>query len=44
MLLSLAVWIGGLIVFAFVLAPTVLAVLPHGNSPALGKEQPETTG
>ncbi len=27
-LLSLAVWIGGLIFFAFVLAPTVFAVLP----------------
>ena len=28
MLLSLVVWIGGLIFFAFVLAPTVFAVLP----------------
>ncbi len=28
MLLSLAVWIGGLIFFAFVLAPTVFSVLP----------------
>ena len=28
MLLSLVIWIGGLIFFAFVLAPTVFAVLP----------------
>ena len=28
MLLSLVVWVGGLIFFAFVLAPTVFAVLP----------------
>src|SRR5215813_4989990 len=28
MLLSLVVWIGGLVFFAFVLAPTVFAVLP----------------
>ena len=28
MLLSLVVWIGGLIFFAFVVAPTVFAVLP----------------
>src|SRR5271165_2246210 len=28
MLLSLVVWVGGLIFFSFVLAPTVFAVLP----------------
>src|ERR1700716_449645 len=29
MLLSLVVWLGGLIFFAFVLAPTVFSVLPN---------------
>jgi uncharacterized membrane protein len=43
MLLALIVWIGGIIFFAFVMAPTLFSVLPSpqmaGNvvSPALGK-------
>jgi uncharacterized membrane protein len=43
MLLALIVWIGGIIFFAFVLAPTLFAVLPntqlagHVVSPALSK-------
>ena len=35
MLLSLVIWIGGLIFFAFVLAPTVFAVLAY---PATGRQ------
>src|ERR1035437_591599 len=31
MMLSLAVWLGGIIFFAFVLAPTVFSVLPTRN-------------
>ena len=31
MLLSLVVWIGGLIFFAFVLAPTAFSVLPTSH-------------
>ncbi len=31
MMLSLAVWLGGIVFFAFVLAPTVFSVLPTRN-------------
>ena len=31
MMLSLAIWIGGIVFFAFVLAPTVFSVLPTRN-------------